>query len=208
MRVLGPGENGAHTEYPPGLFQLPLDWSSDGHWIAYQTSGGDVATEIWFASAGEDRKLYPVIQKPPFNSASPAFSPDGKYLAFSSNEAGQQEVYVQPIEFGPPPRTTGDRVRVSLNGGTVPRWRRDGGELFFLSPDLGVMACAVERGASPKFANPVRVVSLPASINTMNPAGVKFDGDATGTRFLVLNRTRPTTDRLQVILNWQAMLKP
>jgi hypothetical protein len=208
LRVLGLGENGTRAEFPPGAFQLPVDWSSDGRWIAYQTSGGDMASEIWFASAGEDRKLYPVIQNPLFNTVGPAFSPDGKYLAFSSNESGRQEVYVQAIEFGPPPRTTGGRVRVSLNGGTVPRWRRDGGELFFLSPDLGVMSSAVQRGTPPKFASPARIVSLPASINTMNPSGVHFDVDATGTRFLVLNRTRPSTDRLQMILNWQALLKP
>jgi Tol biopolymer transport system component len=60
-----------------------------------------VPSEIWFASAEEDRKLYPVIQRQPFDTAAPAFSPDGKYLAFSSNDTGRQEVYVQAIECLP-----------------------------------------------------------------------------------------------------------
>jgi hypothetical protein len=111
-------------------------------------------------------------------------------------------------QSGPPPRMMGERYRVSLAGGVRPRWRRDGGELFFLSPGQEINSSSVSRGTPPQFAPPVRLLALPSSINGMNPIGVFFDCDEKGTRFLVLNRTHAAAHHMEVILNWQALLKP
>lgn len=208
LRVLTLGSAEPPAAYPPSPFQFPRDWSPDGRWIAYQTSGGDVGGEIWFASAGGDKQMYPVIQKPHFDVTAPAFSPDGKYLAYSSDESGRHEVYVQAIRSGPPPAVTGERYRVSLNGGTRPRWRRDGRELFFITPEQDLMSSSVDFKSPSPFGPPVWLFTLPTSINSMDPNGVLFDTDRSGTRFFAISRNRPATDHLQVILNWQALLKP
>ncbi len=208
LRILTLGASGPAEPYPPAPFQLPSDWSPDGRWIAFQTSGGDVGADIWFASTGPDRKIYPITQQQPFDHRDPAFSPDGKYLAFSSDESGRHEIYVQAIDAGIPPHLTGEKYRVSLNGGTAPRWRGDGRELFFLSPGQDLMSTPVDFRSRSPFGPPVRLFTLPASINSMIAAGVVFDVDRSGTRFLAIARERPSTDHLQAILNWQALLKP
>lgn len=207
LRVLQVGQHDSPATYPPGNFQGPSDWSPDGRWIAFNTAGELRRGEIWFASARPDRKVYPVVQDQPFDCSFGAFSSDGKYLAYSSDQGGRHEIYVQAIDSGVPPHVIGEKMRVSVSGGSAPRWRRDGRELFFLSPDQEMMSASVMPGSPPRFGTPVRLYTLPASINSMDPSGVFFDVDADGSRFLVINRRRPQADHLQMILNWQALLK-
>jgi Tol biopolymer transport system component len=78
-----------------------------------------------------------------FDTSFPALSHSGEYLAFSANDTGHSEIYVQRFQGGDSPKLTGERRRVSYDGGNGPRWRRDDRELFFLSPDRQIMA-AVE----------------------------------------------------------------
>jgi Tol biopolymer transport system component len=177
LRVLTLSAPGQIDAYPSGKFQLPLDWSLDGRWIAYQTTGGDRSGEIWFASESSDRNIYPGIEQEPFKHGSPAFSPNGKYLAYSADESGRPEIYVQAFDSGTPPKLTGEMHRVSLDGGTAPRWRRDGCELFFLSLEQDIMSISVNPQSSSPFGKPARLFTLPASVNTMNPTGVGFDVD-------------------------------
>ena len=205
LRVLMPERPGEVVEYPPAAFQVPMEWSPDGRWIAYQTSGGAVPAEIWFASAGQDRKLYPVLRPPGFDASGPAFSPDGRYLAFACNETGRQEVYIQEIDLRTPPRLAGTRRRVSLNGGKAPLWRKLGGELFFLSLSQQMMSVRIKPEG--QFGVPERLFELPPSVNSMDPMGTRYDADPAGTRFLIVRRIRGNSPHLQAILNWQAGLR-
>src|SRR5207302_3080197 len=98
IRVKAASDQGSGERFPPGVFQIPTDWSSDGRWVFYQTNGGEANAEIWVASAS-DRKIVPLLQTR-FDSSLPALSPDGTWLAFSANDTGRSEIYAQRFQGG------------------------------------------------------------------------------------------------------------
>ncbi len=108
---------------------LPSDWSPDGQYITFTESNPKTNFDLWVLKLGGKNKATPVLITDA-NEASAMFSPDGKWLAYSSDESGQPEIYVQsfPIEKG-------GKWQVSTNGGYTPKWSKDGKELFYLSLD-------------------------------------------------------------------------
>jgi len=112
----------------PGV-QLPRDWSPDGRMLAvedYLSSRRD-QRQLWLLSLSDGQRHR--FRDTPANVYHPRFSPDGRSLAFVSEESGRPEVYVASVDGAAPPR------RLSRSGGLVPRWRGDGRELFFFQPD-------------------------------------------------------------------------
>jgi dipeptidyl aminopeptidase/acylaminoacyl peptidase len=116
------------------------DWSRDGRYLLYRTiSLAPYDTDIWaIGLEGEPARL-PVVRTP-FEERDAQFSPDGTWIAYQSNESGQQEVYVQPF------RAPGERVRISANGGVQARWRADGRELFYLTLEGQLIAVPMALG--------------------------------------------------------------
>ena len=200
LRVQTVGDRGSSEGFPPGAFQYPCDWSSDGRWIFYTTG---INGEIWMASM-PDRKLAPLL-KTGFESRNPALSPDGEYLAFSTNETGLYEIYVQRFQGADSPKLAGERRRVSRNGGNFPRWRRDGKELFFLSPDRQIITVPVKPGAEIELGTPIALFRLPSSFRSLQPETVGYEVSPDGQRFLVPIR-KGVGAPLQVVVNWQAEL--
>jgi dipeptidyl aminopeptidase/acylaminoacyl peptidase len=188
----------------PSPFQLPTDWSSDGRWIFFQTAGGGGYAEIWVASAA-DRKITRLVSS---DSAFPALSPNRDYLAFSSTESGRSEVYAQRFLDDAVPKLVGERLRISHEGGSVPRWRRDGKELFFLSPDPErlIMAAAVKagKGRDIEFGPPAALFRVPSSAFATGSAVYEVSPD--GRKFLVPVR-KTSSPPLQIVINWQQGLK-
>src|SRR4029453_12475979 len=104
--------------------------------------------DIWALSLEGERRRFPVLETT-FNETNAQFSPDGRWIAYQSDESGRVEIYVQPFP-GP-----GRKVRISVSGGIQARWRRDGKELFYLGSDNRLMAVPVQldaRGAIPDAA--------------------------------------------------------
>lgn len=133
------------------------------------------------------------------------FSPDGRYLAYESNESGRFEVYVQPF-----PRAAG-KWQVSNGGGTQPRWRRNGRELYYLAPDARLMAVPVAASADGRMVDigvPVplfqtRLATGPTAIAGRSQYAVAPDG-----RFLlttIVDNTAPSP--ITVVVNWTQLLK-
>ncbi len=201
LRVKTVTDRGSGEQFPPGPFQMPCDWSSDGRWIFF-TTGGAENGEIWLASA-KDRQIMPLLQAP-FDSASPTLSSDGAYLAFSTNDTGRYEIYLQRFQGGDSPKLLGERRRVSHNGGNFPRWRRDGKELFFLSPEDQLMAVAVKAGRQPEFGPPAALFRLPPFRTSVGIGA--YDVSHDGQKFL-LPVSKGTSPPLQVVVNWQAGLQ-
>jgi hypothetical protein len=205
LRVKAVADRGSGEGFPPSeTVQLPTDWSSDGRWIFYQTSVTQVNSEIWLASA-TDHKLIPLLQTR-FDCVSAVLSPNREYLAFSANDTGRHEIYVQRFQAGDPPKLIGDRLRVSRNGGTFPQWRRDGKELFFLSPDRHLMAVAVKPGAEIEIGSPGALFQLPPFSSRLNEIWPGYEVSLDGQKFLVPIR-KAASPPLQVVVNWQAELK-
>ena len=205
LRVKAVSDRGSGERFPPSdTIQLAADWSSDGRWIFYQTSVSQVNSEIWLASA-TDRKIMPLLQTR-FDSVSPALSPNREYLAFSANDTGRHEIYVQRFQGSDPPKLVGDRRRVSRNGGTFPLWRRDGKELFFLSPDRHLMAAPVKPGTEIEIGPPAALFQLPVFHSRANEVWPGYEVSVDGQKFLVPIQ-KAASPSLQVVVNWQAELK-
>lgn len=171
-------------------FISPLDWSRDGQFIIYQKD----QSELWVLPLSGDGKPYAFIQT---QSSDPSarFSPDGRWVAFVSEETGRQEVYV--TRFDKP----GEKWRISTDGGNLPRWRRDGRELFYLMTGGKVMAVQIKPGT--EF-----VAGSPIALFKADPLSRDYDVTADGQRFLFI-ASAPGTQLLPfaVVLDWTADLK-
>jgi eukaryotic-like serine/threonine-protein kinase len=177
----------------------PTDWSSRG--IVYE-SGRDVAhVELWMLPVDGDRKPYPLVREAG-NHHGAKVSPDGKWLAYQTTfQSGLPEIVIQSL-------TTADvKIRVSTEGGTSPRWRSDGSELFYLARDGRLMAVTLERddrtelrlGATqPLFQTGLRL--LPGVVPAIN---VSPDGQ----RFFTPSADRATAPSIVVLANWVSTLR-
>jgi serine/threonine protein kinase len=171
-------------------------WSPDGRFILYQTPGVKTGQDLWIAPQFGDRKPFPYLNSQ-FNESEGSFSPDGRWVAYVSDESGRDEVYVQAFPL------SGAKFQISTGGGSEPNWRKDGTELYYLAADRNLMAVPVKSGATleagvPKPLFPIAVTAQRHSFAVAND----------GQRFLVSasaggEKTVPIT----VVLNWQAALK-
>ena len=150
-----------------------------------------------------ERKPSPFV-KTKFEETQAQFSPDVRWIAFISNESGRDEVYVSSFP------TAGGKVRVSTDGGVQPRWRRDGKELFYLSPARKLMAVPIQAGSTLEVGAPQALFDVPFSpIGTGSGVWARYGYDATadGQRFLVNAPLESATVPITVVLNWTAGLK-
>jgi Tol biopolymer transport system component len=116
-------------------FANPTDWSSDGRWISFVN--GRTHGTIWIAPTTGERKPFRFLETP-FMERGGEFSPDGKWIAYISNESGRFEAYVR--SFSGRPAESGQKIRISERGASWPVWNRNGKELFFVGPDAKLYA--------------------------------------------------------------------
>jgi Tol biopolymer transport system component/tRNA A-37 threonylcarbamoyl transferase component Bud32 len=177
----------------------PLSWSPDGQLLAYIEITPTTGYDIWVLRMS-DRKAQPFLRTP-FNESVPRFSPDGRWLAYVSDESGRYEIYVQSYP-GP-----GGKSQISTDGGTEPVWNPNGRELFYR---IGDKMMAVDITTHPGFtAGKPRTLFEGQYVPT--PATFpNYDVSSDGQRFLMLKRVEqaeaaPT--RINVVLNWFEELK-
>jgi Tol biopolymer transport system component len=132
---------------PNTVGMFPDDWSPDGKLLLYQSFDPETRFDIWAVPMQGDPKPFPIVQSQ-FDERDAQFSPDGKWIAYSSDEAGLAEIYVQPFP-GP-----GGKILISSTGGVQPRWRGDGKELFYLSLDGQLMAVPIAPAKLPESLDP------------------------------------------------------
>lgn len=175
----------------------PLDWSADGRFLAIikVPLRGKRNNELWVLDATDRTRQIAVATDAP-NQVAARFSPDGKWIAYASDETGTAEIYVRPFP-GP-----GSRWKVSTTGGTEPRWRKDGREIYYLSPDHKIMAVPVVLDATFRAAKPVTLFGIhPSSF------GDVFEASADGQRFLVNSLPEDASSPpLTLLLNWTGLL--
>jgi Tol biopolymer transport system component len=176
----------------------PEDWSANGQYIAYHVTSDAGNVDLYALPLIGDRRPIPIATTPG-NEGGARFSPDGRWIAYTSYETGREEVYVQPF----PP--TGAKWQVSSEGGGRPRWRGDGRELFYLARDLKIVAVEVKSAAAFE-------VGAGRALFQVEGAGLgagtsKYDVARDGQRFLVnAGFDRPAGDAILVMLNWTALL--
>jgi Tol biopolymer transport system component len=169
-------------------------WSMDGRFILYDVEDGSGKSAIWELPLAGDKKPMPVVQGD-FRVRSARLSPDGKWLAYVSNESGRDEVYVQGV---PPPAR---KWAISAGGGMEPAWRENGQELFFLSGDGMLMATEMKATAE------VLLPGIPRPLFGARGAN-HFAATADGNRFLVqASPQERESDSINVVLNWPMDLR-
>jgi eukaryotic-like serine/threonine-protein kinase len=181
--------------------KVPYDWSADGRFILYVEQDPKTGPDLWVLPLSGEQKPVPFLRTDFFEQLG-QFSPDGRWIAYASNESGRWEVYVRSFP------DHGGKWPVSTNGGVQPKWRRDGKELFYMSADRKLMAVNVKANGTtfeadvPKALFDLRVLGgLPGPRNWY---AVSKDGQ----RFLVsTNLEDATAQPTTVVLNWTAELK-
>jgi Tol biopolymer transport system component len=170
------------------------DWSKDGRFILY-TRGPD----LWFLTLPE-MKSAPFL-KAPSTLKNAHFSPDGKWVAYASNESGKWEIYVTSF-----PDARG-KWQISSGGGEQPRWRGDGKELFYLSSHGQIMAGTVTEDANFDAGAPVALFQADAREAAATSEQFFYDVSGDGQRFLINTEPKQTeVEPMTVILNWTAKL--
>jgi hypothetical protein len=182
-----------------GAAGRPTDWSADGRFIAYDRNPGtEGSTDIWVLPLTGDRKLLPFVQTTAYESHA-AFAPDGRWIAYDSSQNGQTDVYVRPF-----PPSSG-QFQISKNGGSFPRWRADGKELFFIAADGTMMAVDIDTRRQFEGGVPHALFRRAA---LMSDAGPSYDVSKDGQRFLVsLPPEQLAPAPLTVIVNWLATIR-
>ncbi|MGI8543044.1 MAG: protein kinase domain-containing protein, partial [Aridibacter sp.] len=177
-------------------FNVPFDWSSDGRFILYSQNEPTTTQDVWVLPLSGEQKPFPFLQTQ-FDEKFARFSPDGRWVAFMSNESGRDEVYV--TRFDQP----GEKWRISTAGGRSPRWRRDGKELFYLAADKKMMSVIIKSGAETFEAGAPTALFKVDSILEGD-----YDVTADGQRFLINNSVAGAQSQpFTIVLNWAADLK-
>jgi Tol biopolymer transport system component len=155
----------------------PTSWSPDGKFWIYYSLGQPTHLRLLAASGPADRMATPIVDSQ-FNSITGRFSPDGKWIVYTSNESGMNEVSVRPFDAAT--GTAGKPVTVTSGGGRTPVWSGDGKEIFYITSDGTVMALEVKAGtafqagtAKPLFKVPSAVLFWDVAPNTSGD-GVRF----------------------------------
>jgi eukaryotic-like serine/threonine-protein kinase len=178
----------------PTGFRSPWDWSRDGKFILFSENDPNTTRDIWVAPL-DGQKPYPLLQTQ-FNESYAQFSPNGRWVAYLSNETGNNELYVARFDN---PR---EKRRVSTSGASQPRWRDDGKELFYLSADNNLMVVPVKEGDAFDPGEPSALFKFETI------ADVYFDVNSKGDRFLMF-ATDPIAraTAFTMVLNWTSDLK-
>jgi Tol biopolymer transport system component len=173
--------------------QVPGSWSPDGRLLAFTQRHATTGRDIWMLPSAGDRKPYPYLTLPSDESA-PAFSRDGRWIAYVSNESGRSEVYVSAV--ADPSR----KRRVSTTGGAEPVWGRNGREIFFRAGER-MMVVAVSAGAEFRAAEPRVFLEGTFEKGTVDTANYDVAPDA---RLVMVKATgqESVPRELHVLLNW------
>ena len=173
------------------------DWSKDGRFLLYGEAFPKTGRDLWALPITEKDHKPILIINTLFEELNGQFSPDGRWVAYETNESGRFEIVVQPF-----PAPTG-KWQVSSNGGNQPRWRADGKELYFTAPDGKLMAAAITAtGTTFMAATPVALFAAPLASGfgaNKQEYAVSRDG-----RFLLNQPAEAsTTTPITLILNWK-----
>ena len=177
------------------------DWSLDGRFIVSVSESPTTKMDLWLLPLFSDRKPVPYLQTA-FNEAQGQVSPDGRWMAYASDESGAWEVFGQSFPI------PGSKQRISTHGGAHPKWRRDGRELFYLALDHTLMAFDVHPGRTLEIGSPKPLFRTHTRDEVVGETRDHYAVPADGQRFLV-DTADEQGDRsgVTVLVNWLAALK-
>ncbi len=178
---------------------VPKSWSPDGRYLIYAQINPATGADLFALPIGQPDSHPLVLAQTPTTEDQGQFSPDGHWVAYTSNESGQSEIYVIPF----PPAPNQGRWMVSRGGGVMPRWRRDGKELFYISPDQKMMAVDVSTNPTFQSGTPHALFDTEMVDTGIRTGPMSWDLAPDGKRFLIISDKSQETSSLNVILNWR-----
>lgn len=193
--IMGPSPDESLLLRTPEM-KIGGNWTHDNRYIVYTGSDPNTKLDLWMLSVADRQPIS--FLKTSFNEMHGQVSPDGRWIAYASDESGTWEVYVQTFPVPGAKRT------ISVRGGAEPHWRRDGRELFYLAPDGTLMAVPVKSSDetfSAGTASPLFQAHIPADIITFRN---HYAASSDGQRFLV--DTADDHEPVNVVINWTALL--
>ncbi len=175
--------------------QITESWSPDGRTLLFIELRPTTAWDVWVLPLQGERKPRPLVQTS-FVDGTPQISPDGRWVAYWSNETGRREIYVRPFP-GP-----GGKWQISTEGGWQAAWRKDGRELFYRNGDK-MMAVAITSREEFSATRPALLFEK----HYEQIQGKNYDVSADGRRFLMVQGEPETASRIHIVLNWFDELK-
>ena len=187
--------NGMNNPYPDS-------WSRDGKYLLFETDGGPkTKIDLWVLPMSGDAKPFPYLQTD-FLETHAQFSPDGRWVAYTSDETGRSEVYVQSFPIG------GGKWQISTNGGDQAQWRGDGKEIFYLAPDRNLMAVTISGGTTIDPGRPVVLFQTSVPLSGIEDDRNNYVPTRDGQRFIVNSLAEASNAQpLVLVLNWASDLK-
>jgi eukaryotic-like serine/threonine-protein kinase len=189
----------AHGPAPERVFlrsasaKYPTSWSPDGRFVVFHTRDNETGWDVMLAAADRSAPPRPIVRSA-FNEMQGQFSPDGAWLAYSSDESSRTDVYAQSLTPG------GPRVQVSMNGGSDPKWRGDGNEVYYIAADGQLTAVSFRpRGATAQPTSPQRLFAMPTP-RVSAPYTSAYNVAPDGQRFLVPVPGAPARSRPIIVL--------
>ncbi len=181
----------------------PDHWSRDGRWLIYEIAGKQTNFDLMLLDMhgkGEPQ----VYLRTPANEAHSRISPDGRWLAYVSDESGRPEVYVQSF-----PTPGGGKWQISTQGGDQPCWRSDGGELYFLaSSDLALMSVPIVLGKTFDPGVPKKLFTTRSIVAGITGSRNNYVAADDGKRFLILYVPEEAgSSTIGIVINWQQKMK-
>ena len=178
--------------------KLSGDWSRDGQHFVYVGSDPVTRLDIWVLSAREDEPKE--FLRTAFNEMHPRVSPDGAWVAYTSDESGRWDVYVQAFPMG------GAKRAISVGGGAEPHWTKNGRELVYLTPDGTMMSVAIAPNAQAiEPARPKALFRVPLNGDITRYRN-HYAATADGQRFVVDTADESTREPITVVVNWDALI--
>jgi Tol biopolymer transport system component len=183
----------------PAQRGFPLDWSRDGRYLLYLVNGGpDKKLDVWMYDT-EKRAESPLLSTN-FNENGARLSPDGRWVAYISDESTQPEVYVRSFP------DLSVKIRISTSGGNQPQWRGDGKELFYIAPDNTIYSVPLTTTALrvvPGTPEPLFTANVDQNKSIRNQFAVTRDGQ----KFLLMSLIDRDASPLVTVLNWRSLVR-
>jgi Tol biopolymer transport system component len=175
----------------------PNSVSRDGQWLAFLRISGETGGDVYVTSLRGDAKARPVVATPAYEGGA-QFSPDGRWIAFASDEAGHYQVFVRPF-------TGENRKWLVSQSGRYPRWSGNGKELFLRDGNRMIAVDVTADGQEPSFSTPKVLWEQRYQFGSAQ-VSANYDVSADGQRFVMV-KDDAAANRLNVIINWSEELK-